>query len=100
MPTGTAGSAFSSVSHVPGMSRLNVDTQSVVPAWAIAGRVDSVQPPTTMVVTINAAARRDLECRAGMGTSDGRKDMCVPTFTHTPDFPNEVNGVPKPTFAS
>lgn len=100
MPTGTAGSACSSVSHVPGMSRLNVDAQSVVPAWATAGTVNSVQPPPTIVVTINAAVRRDLECRTGMDTSDGRKDMCAPTFTHTPDFPpNTVNRVPKPRVA-
>ncbi len=99
MPTGTTGSACSSVSHVPGMNRLNVDAQSVVPAWATAGTVNSVQLPPTIVVTINAAVRRDLECRTGMDTSDGRKDMCAPTFTHTPDFPNTVNRVPKPRFA-
>src|SRR6476620_6447676 len=68
IPTGWWGSAFSVVSQVPGMSRLNVAAQLVGSACAIAGAVTATLP--VMVAHATRATRwRALERPAGMGTS-------------------------------
>lgn len=69
------------------MNRLNVDAQSTGAPCAIPGAVTSTPHPATIAVAISATVLRNLERLAGMDTSDGRKGMCVPTFTYRRGFP-------------
>ena len=87
IPTVRLGSAFSLVSHVPGMNRLNVAAQPAGVALAIAGAVSMTPLPATVAVAISATVRRDLE-RLGMGTSITGRNTWAHVHLHRRYFPS------------
>ena len=77
MPTGTLESAFSLVSQVPGMNRLNVAAQLVGAELAIAGAVSRDALPVTAAAASSATGRQVLDRLTGIGTSITGRDTGV-----------------------